>query len=88
MAKIKKNREENEQRYGSELHDLITKIATQVESERTVRQENFSKIAERLQSETSRVQEMVALESKVREETQNTLVRLIEELEVNMGKEI
>ena len=31
---------------------------------------------------------MVNLETKVREETQNTLVRLIEELETNLGKEV
>lgn len=41
----------------------------QVDAEKAVRQDNFSKIAERLQSETSRVQEMVNLEKKVREET-------------------
>ena len=27
LAKIKKNREEGEQRYGTELRDLVTKIA-------------------------------------------------------------
>ena len=48
MAKIKKNREESEARYGVELADLIAKIGGQVEQERNVRQENFSKIAERL----------------------------------------
>ncbi len=48
LAKIKKNREENEARYGTELQDLVGKIAGQVEQERIVRQENFSKIAERL----------------------------------------
>jgi len=53
-----------------------------------VRQENLSKIAERLQSETQRVQDMVSLERRVREETQNTLVRLIEELEANLSKEM
>lgn len=31
---------------------------------------------------------MVNLETRVREETQNTLVRLIDELECNLGKEI
>ena len=46
------------------------------------------KIAERLQSETNRVQEMVTLEKRVREETQNTMVRLVEELESNLGREI
>ena len=88
LAKIKKNREESELRHGTELKDLVCKIATQVEQERFIRQENFSKIAERLQSETNRVQEMVNLETRVREETQNTLVRLIDELECNLGKEI
>ena len=34
------------------------------------------------------MQEMVNLENKVREETQNTLVRLVDELESNLGKEI
>lgn len=53
-----------------------------------MRQENLSKIAERLQSETQRVQDMVSLERRVREETQNTLVRLIEELEANLSKEM
>ena len=48
MAKIKKGREESEARYGVELSDLITKIDGQVEQERLTRQENFSKIAERL----------------------------------------
>lgn len=88
LAKIKKAREESDQRYGTELRDLIGKIAGQVDQERIVRQDNFSKIAERLQSETSRVQEMVSLEKRVREETQNTLARLIDELECNLGKEI
>ena len=37
LAKIKKNREEGEQRYGTELRDLVTKIAIQVEQERAVR---------------------------------------------------
>ncbi len=31
---------------------------------------------------------MVSLEKRVREETQNTLARLIDELEGNLGKEI
>ena len=31
LAKIKKNREEGEQRYGTELKDLVSKIAIQVE---------------------------------------------------------
>lgn len=31
---------------------------------------------------------MVSLEKRVREETQNTLARLIDELECNLGKEI
>ena len=31
---------------------------------------------------------MVNLEQRVREETQNTLIRLVEELECNLGKEI
>jgi len=31
---------------------------------------------------------MVSLERRVREETQNTLVRLIEELEANLSKEM
>ena len=34
------------------------------------------------------MQEMVNLEKRVREETQNTLVRLIEELETNLTKEV
>ena len=34
LAKIKKNREENEVRYGTELKDLVAKIATQVDQER------------------------------------------------------
>jgi len=55
LAKIKKVREESDQRYGTELRDLIGKIAGQVDQERIVRQDNFSKIAERLQSETNRV---------------------------------
>ena len=88
LAKIKKNREEGEQRYGTELRDLVTKIAIQVEQERAVRQDSFMKIAERLQSETNRVQEMVTLEKRVREETQNTMVRLVEELENNLSREI
>jgi len=53
-----------------------------------IRQDNFSRIAERLQSETSRVNEMVALESKVRDETQGTMLRLIEELETNLTREV
>ena len=69
MAKIKKNREENEQRYATELRDLIEKVGQQVDAEKAVRQDNFSKAAERLQSETQRVQEMVNLEKRVREET-------------------
>ena len=31
---------------------------------------------------------MVTLEKRVREETQNTMVRLVEELESNLGREI
>ena len=31
---------------------------------------------------------MVNLEKRVREETQNTLVRLVDELEINLSKEI
>jgi len=31
LAKIKKNREENEVRYSGELKDLVSKIATQVD---------------------------------------------------------
>ena len=31
---------------------------------------------------------MISLEKRVREQTQNTLVRLVEELETNLGKEI
>ena len=45
-------------------------------------------MAERLQSETNRVNEMVVLESKVREETQSTMLRLIEELETNLTREV
>jgi len=37
LAKIKKTREEHEQRYGHELTDLVKKVATQVEQERQVR---------------------------------------------------
>lgn len=37
LAKIKKNREENEVRYGTELKDLVAKIATQVDQERAIR---------------------------------------------------
>lgn len=48
LAKIKKIREEHEQRYGVEIKDLVQKVAMQVDQERLVRQENFSKIAERL----------------------------------------
>jgi len=35
-----------------------------------------------------RVQQMVALERRVREETQGTLVRLIEELNTNLSRDI
>ena len=56
LAKIKKTREEHEARYGQELADLVKKVASQVDQEQYVRQDNFSKLAERLQSETMRVQ--------------------------------
>ena len=45
-------------------------------------------MAERLNSETQRIQDTVQLERKVREETQNTLVRLIEETERNLIRDI
>ena len=88
MAKTKKFREDHEIRYSEELKDLIKKAATQVDNERLDRIENHSQITERFQSETVRVSGMFDLEKKVREETQNTLIRLIDEMEKKLQKEI
>ena len=67
---------------------MIEKVATQVDSERMNRERGHNRLLEKLTSETSRVRDMVLLERKVREETQSTLVRLIEEMERNMSRDI
>ena len=43
---------------------------------------------EKLQSESQRVNDMIELEKKVREESQNTLIRLIEETERKLARDI
>ena len=67
---------------------MIEKVATQVDSERMNRERGHNRLLEKLTSETSRVRDMVFLERKVREETQSTLVRLIEEMERNVSRDI
>lgn len=67
---------------------MIEKVATQVDSERINRERGHNRLLEKLTSETSRVRDMVLLERKVREETQSTLVRLIEEMERNVSRDI
>jgi len=67
---------------------MIEKVATQVDSERMNRERGHNRLLEKLTSETSRVRDMVLLERKVREETQSTLVRLIEEMERNVSRDI
>ena len=67
---------------------MIEKVATQVDSERMNRERGHNRLLEKLTSETSRVRDMVLLDRKVREETQSTLVRLIEEMERNVSRDI
>jgi hypothetical protein len=88
LAKLKKSREEQESRITDELADMIEKVATQVDSERMNRERGHNRLLEKLTSETGRVRDMVLLERKVREETQSTLVRLIEEMERNVSRDI
>ena len=67
---------------------MIEKVATQVDSERQSREKGQNRLLEKLTSETERVHDLVMLERKVREETQGTLVRLIEEMERNLTRDI
>jgi len=70
MAKVKKDREETEVRYTEELTDLVSKLDGQLAAEKKARATNHNNAMQRLQSETARIQDMVLLEKKVREETQ------------------
>ena len=67
---------------------MIEKVATQVDQERNNREQGQNRLLEKLTSETQRVHDLVLLERKVREETQSTLIRLIEEMERNLTRDI
>lgn len=67
---------------------MIEKVATQVDQERNNRESGQTRLLEKLKSETDRVHDLVMLERKVREETQSTLIRLIEEMERNLTRDI
>ena len=67
---------------------MIEKVATQVDQERNNRESGQTRLLEKLKSETDRVHDLVMLERKVREETQSTLIRLIEEMERSLTRDI
>jgi len=67
---------------------MIEKVATQVDQERYNRESGQTRLLEKLKSETDRVHDLVMLERKVREETQSTLIRLIEEMERSLTRDI
>ena len=50
--------------------------------------QNTSKLVKKLGEEITKYQDMIQLEKKVREETQNTLFRMIEDMEANLTREI
>lgn len=50
----------------------------QLEAERRTREDNTNKLMKKLNDEIGKYSDMIMLERKVREETQNTLFRMIE----------
>ena len=66
----------------------VDRLSSQIDLETKDRDKGLENIDDKLSAEMNRIDDLINIETKVREETQSTLERLIDDMERNLTRDI